>query len=244
MIWIVGGTSEGEYFSEKLGSVPHILTLGTEEGETYYNNPHSLFMRMDEQKMEEFIKDKKIDMTVDLSHPFAVEVSENARKASESLKIPYYRYERDTTKPGKHTVVFKNYEEAFNYLKTWSGTLFVTTGSNKVSELEDARGENRFIYRILPMVKSIEKLSNLGIKLEDTVAMVGPFSVKLNEEMIKFFDADAMLMKDSGKAGGTEEKIEACENTGITSFLIAREENEHADFYEFVEKVLREIESL
>lgn len=45
-------------------------------------------------------------------------------------------------------------------------------------------------------------------------------------------------MKDSGKAGGTREKILACEELGIKSLVITRENKEMGEFSEFVEKFL------
>lgn len=238
MIWIVGGTSEGDYFSKKLKEIPHIITLGTKEGLEYYSGKNYQYKRMTLEDMVDFIEKENINTVVDLSHPFAVNVSNNAKKASEKRKIPYFRYEREVTELGKNSIEFKSYEECFEYLKTWEGTLFLTTGSNRAEDFEKVRKENRFVYRILPMVESVEKLKNLNKNIKDIVAMVGPFTKELDKEIYKFYKVDGVVMKDSGKAGGTREKILACEELKIKSFVITRENKEMGEFSEFVEKFL------
>lgn len=238
MIWIVGGTHEGDLLSKKLNNIPHIVTLGTREGLDYYKGEHYLYKKLGGYEgMKKFIAENNIEMVIDVTHPFAVNVSKHAKSAAEDMKIPYYRYERNLSKIGKHTVEFNSYEECFEYLKNWKGTLFVTTGSNRVEDFEKVRGENRFIYRVLPMVDSVTKLNNLGIHIRDIVAMVGPYNKNIDMEFLKFFNADAVVMKDSGKVGGTEEKIKAAEEMGVTSFLIKREKEGNEDFEDFVNEI-------
>ena len=40
--------------------------------------------------------------------------------------------------------------------------------------------------------------------------------------MFKEFQADYVVLKNSGKRGGTEEKVEACHRLGITPIIIER----------------------
>lgn len=239
MIWIIGGTYEGDYISKKLKEYPHVVTLGTKEGLDYFEGENYLYKRLGGYEgMKKFIKENDIDLVVDVTHPFAKNVSKNGKKAAKDLNVPYYRYERNLSKTGKHTIEFSSYEECFSYLENWEGTLFVTTGSKRVEDFEKVRGENRFIYRVLPMVDSVTKLNNLGIHIKDIVAMVGPFYKSIDVEFLKFFGADAVVMKDSGKVGGTEEKIKAAEELGITSFLIKRKKDGDYSFSDFVKNIL------
>jgi len=62
--------------------------------------------------------------------------------------------------------------------------------------------------------------------MEDIVAMLGPVSEELNYQMFRDFKADYVVMKDSGKEGGTLEKINACKRLGITPVVILRQYNE------------------
>lgn len=239
MIWIIGGTSEGDCFSKRLGDTPHIITLGTREGLNYYSGANYQFKRMDFDEMKEFIREKNIHIVIDLTHPFAVNVSHNAKKACKDEGIDYYCFERNVTEFGKNTIEFCTYEEFFAFLTEYSGTVFLTTGSNRVEDFEKVRGDNRFVYRVLPMIDSVTKLNNLGIHMKDIVAMVGPYTKELDMELYRFFGADGVVMKDSGEAGGTDKKIEACEALGIKSFVITRKKESCINFNEFINKMLK-----
>ena len=71
----------------------------------------------------------------------------------------------------------------------------------------------------------------LGYKPANVVCMQGPFEEDLNIAMIKHFNAKYLVTKDSGKAGGFEEKISAAHKAGAELVIIARSENEHGSGY-------------
>lgn len=77
------------------------------------------------------------------------------------------------------------------------------------------------------MAKAVE----LGYEPANVVCMQGPFEEDLNIAMIKHFNAKYLVTKDSGKAGGFEEKISAAHKAGAELVIIARSENEHGSGY-------------
>lgn len=240
MIWVLGGTSDAYEFSNYLGDTSHIVSLGTKEGMDYYNKENFIYKRMDQAQMEDFIKEYNIDLLVDLTHPFALEVSKNAKAAALSTSVPYERYERPALDYPETARVFSSYDQAFLYLKDYKGDLFVTTGVNMAHKFRQIQGENRYIYRVLPMVESVQKLHDIGINLKDIVAMVGPFSKELNIQLIKDYKLDGLIMKDSGDRGGSTEKIQACQETGIDLFIIQRSQTDIKQdvdqFYQVIEE--------
>lgn len=239
MIWVVGGTTEALNLGKHLNRKPHIITYGTKEG-AERGTANSIFKRMDRGEMEAFIKEHSIDLILDVSHPFAKNVTENVRSAAERAGVKYLRYERKTTPIPDNALVVESFEECYGLLKDISGVVFFSTGSNNVSEFEEIRRENRFIYRILPTIESIIKVRSFGVGMEDIVAMMGPFSVELNIEMLKFYDAKYMVMKDSGAAGGTADKIKACEALGVIPIVIGRsDQDENSDWETFLAEVDR-----
>ena len=52
--------------------------------------------------------------------------------------------------------------------------------------------------------------------------MQGPFSENMNAAMLEQYHCKFLVTKESGKAGGFEEKIRACEKVGAKSLVIAR----------------------
>ncbi len=83
MIWIIGGTSETAQLVKMLkGNTGYIVSVATETGREMLNDSNVVTGRMDKDAMAEFIETKQIKKTVDLSHTYAVEVSEKARNIS------------------------------------------------------------------------------------------------------------------------------------------------------------------
>lgn len=224
MIWIIGGTSETRDLVSMLqGKVEFIVTSATEEARQFQENIEIQIERMDLKRMEEFIQSCGIAKAVDLSHPYAFEVSENAINACLNRKIPYYRFVREKTKY-QDIICFGSVKACAKYLSGVSGTVFFTTGSKYVKEFQKARGNNRFVYRLLPTKESIEECLQNEVEIKNIVAMLGPFSKSMNIEMFGHFQANYVVMKNSGKRGGTLEKIEACNNLRITPLMIERDD--------------------
>jgi len=115
------------------------------------------------------------------------------------------------------------------FLKGVNGCVFFTTGSKNIKDFEPVRGSNRFVYRVLPTVESIAECQKNNVKLRDIIAALGPFSEELNLAMFKEYGADYVVMKDSGKEGGTDEKIKACRRLRIKAVIIGRQNEKGAE---------------
>ncbi|MFA7411251.1 MAG: precorrin-6A/cobalt-precorrin-6A reductase, partial [Tissierellaceae bacterium] len=149
MIWIIGGTSEGREIVDKIRDLEdYLVTIATDEGKEFLNSERVFIGRMDYDAMMRFGKANSVKLIVDLSHPYAKIVSENARTVARNLKIKYIRYVRENTEFTPNTIYLRNYEEAYKYLSKVSGTVFFTTGSKNIGDFEKIKGSNRFIYRI------------------------------------------------------------------------------------------------
>ncbi|HEY4544555.1 MAG TPA: precorrin-6A reductase [Tissierellaceae bacterium] len=240
MIWIIGGTTEGRSLVERIKDKDNfIVTVATESGKEFLDTDNYKVGRMTLEEMNQFIIDNKIKVIIDLTHPFAKIVSANARKVASDNNIEYIRYTREYVNI-ENGILVDSYEDAFEYLKDIKGTVFFTTGSNMISEFERVRGTNRFIYRVLPAIESINKCVENNVHIKDIVAMVGPFSKDMNIAMFREFKPDYIVTKDSGKIGGTDEKIEACLELGIKPIIIKRDLEEGFKSLIDLEKYIRE----
>lgn len=225
MIWIIGGTSEARKLIAKLDdSYDYIVTIATEGGRDFFQTDKLFVGRLTKQEMLEFAIENKVDKLVDLSHPYAKIVSENAKEVCEKLKIKYIRYVRKRVAFYNIGTYLNSYGECYEYLQTLSGTVFFTTGSKNIGDFEKIKGQNRFIYRILPVRESIVIAEKENVHMKDLVAMLGPFSKEINIEMLRHFHAKYCVLKDSGSAGGTLEKLQACKELGVESIIIGRDE--------------------
>ncbi|MGO1468696.1 MAG: precorrin-6A reductase [Tissierella sp.] len=240
MIWIIGGTSEARLLVEKIKDKDNfIVTVATETGKEFIKAKNLKVGRMTVAQMDSFIKEKSINVLIDLSHPYAKIVSENAKAVAKNNKIEYIRYMREKT-DYKDIIELASYEDTCEYLKNIKGTVFFTTGSKNIDDFEDVRGENRFIYRVLPAPESIGICKKNSVKLKDIVALLGPFSYEMNKLIFKEYGADYVVMKDSGSAGGTIDKIKACKELKINAIVISREEETGVKSLKDLEDIIRQ----
>lgn len=241
MIWIIGGTSEGREIADRIKDLDnYIITAATDESREFIQDGNIRVGRMSYDEMWQFSLENNISLIVDLTHPFAKIVSDNAKKLADQLGIKYIRYSRERVKKRLSSIFLNSYEEAYEYLKDVKGTVFLTTGSKNIADFEKVRGDNRFIYRILPATESLDICKKNNILMKDIVAVLGPFSVKYNMAMFEEYGADYVIMKDSGDKGGTLEKIKACESLNIPAIIIGREEEQGLNDLDQVEKIIRE----
>ncbi|WP_077368948.1 precorrin-6A reductase [Anaerosalibacter sp. Marseille-P3206] len=241
MIWIIGGTSEARKLVTRLDDIDDfVVTSATEGSREFIKSDRMIVGRMNKVEMLHFVEEHKISLIVDLTHPYAKIVSANAKEVSKIKNIRYIRYERAKSKISSDAVYLDSLEECIEYLKNIKGTVFFTTGSKNIVDFEKIRGENRYIYRVLPALDSIEECKKNNVKMKDIVAVLGPFSYKLNKAMFSEYKSNYVVMKDSGKGGGTEEKIRACVELGITAIVIGREMCEGIDDLDVIENIIRE----
>ncbi len=239
MIWIIGGVSETALLLNKLApDTQYTVTVATEMGKECLPDEPAIVGRMSTHEMVEFIRTHQIQLCVDLSHPYAEEVSVQAKQACAENSVDYLRYNRPKTSIVS-THYFVSFEECVDFLKTVTGCVFFTTGSKNISDFEAIRGNNRFIYRILPAQPSLDACKENDVALKDIIAMLGPFSQEFNCSMFQEYQADYVVMKDSGKSGGTQEKILACQQLGIMPLIIGRPElpNEISDLDELLQLI-------
>lgn len=240
MIWIISGTSEARELIERISDIDDfIATIATDEGRQFIHSKNLLVGRMNYEQMKLFTEKNNIGLIIDMTHPYAKIVSENAKKLAIKRDIGYIRYIRKTTKEAFVGVYLNSYEEAYEYLEKITATVFFTTGSKNIADFEKVRGSNRFIYRILPVIDSLKICNELELSMKDIVAILGPFSLDLNKSIFKEYKADYVVMKDSGLRGGTLEKLQACEDLNIRPIIIGREIEEGVDSLDKIENIIR-----
>ncbi|MBU3143721.1 precorrin-6A reductase [Clostridium sp. CF012] len=225
MIWIIGGTTESTILISKIkGKLKYIISVATYSGSEVIDDvdENIVVSRMNYEAMLEFIKIQNIETVIDMSHPYAIEVSENAQLACKKNNIKYLRFARKKTE-FENVVYVNSVSECVEFLKGVQGHVLFTTGIKNIKDFEKVKDKHRFIYRVLPTIFSIQECVNNNIKMKDIIGMLGPFSEGLNISIFKEYNADYVVMKDSGHIGGTPQKIGACFKCGITPVVIGRE---------------------
>lgn len=249
-ILIFAGTTEGRSLAEFLyrNQLNCTVCVATEYGEQVMESKPGLTLhtgRMTAEEMRQFIIDGDYLAVVDATHPFATIVSINIKKSLESLQVPYFRLKRDTNYElnNQNDVFFFSENEACaKALSATQGNVFLTTGSKDLAAYCDYQElASRLYVRVLPGLESISLCYENGITGKQILALQGPFSVEMNEAMIRQYNIQYLVTKESGSAGGFLEKLQAAKNTGIKTVVIGNPEKEEA--YSF-ESVCKEIEYL
>ncbi len=231
MLWLIGGTSDSVIVARHLLATgkPFIVSVASDSGKALFEQEEGIQCvcgKYTHGDFQELFVLNDIHKVIDASHPFAENVKENAKRACEALDIPYIRYERKDIHL-EHVIRVKDYDEAGSELAKMTGNVLLTTGANHLHIFKKWIGLERLYARILPRNESLDIAYDLGFKMDQIIAMKGPFSVEMNEVMLSAYNIQALVTKDSGPNGGVEEKIEACINKGIKCILIDRPQIEY-----------------
>lgn len=253
MIGLISGTSEGKGILSLLNKYTDdiLVSTATEYGGELLKDYNYKILNtepLDVEDMKRLFKHNNINILIDASHPYAVEVSKNAMKICEELNIEYIRYEResiiDKFLNEDKVIEVDSYEELYEKLKNIDGTILNTTGSRNLDKILSLGLKNRIVNRVLPSLKVMEECYALGVKLDDLIAIKGPISYELNRAFIREYDAKGILLKDSGREGGTEEKIRAALDEGISVFVIDRKKMNYKNVFYDKEELVNYIVNL
>ena len=215
-ILVFAGTTEGRRIAEYLrGHAPEVyVCTATEYGRELVEdgeNIHVLAGRLDVAGMGELARGCQAELVIDATHPFAMEVSKNIRTMCEKEDIPCVRVLREGAAGGENAVWVKNIRDAAAYLADKKGNILITTGSKELDP-----------YTRIPDYRRRCFLRVKGFEGKHLIAMQGPFSEGMNEQLLVHVKARYLVTKDSGKIGGFQEKMEAARKAGAVPIVIGR----------------------
>lgn len=250
---VIAGTYDSRELIERLKKydISIIATVATQVGRELLSNslPNSniLVGRLKELEFKEIIYSESINCVLDTSHPYACEVTNIVSNVCKRLDIPYIRYLRPSQNLNKDDFILANdFNNAADLLSNMEGNIILTTGTKNleifINSIQDYK--QRLFVRILPTLESIRKCEQLKIPITNIIALNGKFSVSLNIELFKYCNADILVTKDSGEAGGFEQKIEAAKQLNLKILVIKRQSefNKSISTYkEAVELVLQNL---
>lgn len=246
MIWIIGGTKDSRVFLEKFASADKNIVVSTATeygGKLLEGLPVKVVSeRLPLELMREFVEKNFIKTIVDISHPYAFEVSKNAMKVAEEFSIAYYRFEREEIHiiPNRFSE-FQNINDLLEYCDKLEGNILVTLGSNNIEHFSKLKNLEKFYFRILPKWDMVKKCEDNGILPKNIIAMQGPFSLNMNKAMIEQLNIKYLVTKKGGVTGGEREKIDACNEKGIEVILLEKPEIQYPNCYRNIDDLIKNI---
>lgn len=236
-IVIFGGTSEGRFLAEtfKNTALEVHLCVATDYGAALLPDSPNIKVyagRMEEEEMTAFLKSAGPDFCLDATHPYAVEVTGNIRRACgragiSCIRVVRKEQEREALDASEQSQILyvESIEEAVAFLNRTEGKILLTTGSRDLEKYTAVKDcQNRCVARVLPTAQVIHKCAGLGFEGKNLIGMQGPFSEDLNYWMLKQVNASWLVTKSSGKEGGFAEKCKAAGRAGVHVLVIGRPE--------------------
>lgn len=244
---IFSGTTEGKRLCKALlkkGGFCITVSVATEYGAQSMEAVSGCSVlkgRLDKEQMERLFYAEHFDAVVDATHPFATQATENIAESCQKTGTRYLRLLRESEAYDERCILVQNAAQAARFLSGTSGNILLTTGAKELGEFCVIPGCRARIYpRVLPMSESIERCLNLGYERSHIIAMQGPFGEELNLALLREYDIRYLVTKESGKAGGFEEKLSAAKRAGVTAVVIQRPKEQGYSFEEVIALLVRE----
>ena len=230
MILVLAGTQDGREIAAGLREAGHevLASVVSEYGRELAEQSGVPVQAaaMDEQELQQFVVQRAIRLIIDATHPYAVNVSRNAKQVAETLHIPCLRYERpDSALPVyERLVLATDLQSAARMAVNLGKSVFLTTGSHSLPLFRAAAAgtDCRLIARVLPQPDVIAECIANGFSPADIVAAQGPFSQELNRALFRAYGADVVVTKNSGAIGGTDDKMAAAIELGLILVVVQR----------------------
>ena len=241
---MTAGTEDGRKLAEFLTQHGHNVTASvvSEYGKKIlqqYNDIKINDRSLNAAELTENLRGN-FDILVDATHPYAVNVSQNAIDACNCAGIPYIRFERPEVEIDYENI-FKvdSYESAAIKAAELGKNIFITTGSRNLKKFVEspALKDCNLTVRILPTAEVLKECESYGLTPKQIIAMQGPFTTELNIETFKHCRADVIVTKNSGKIGGVDTKLAAAKILNLPVVMIDRPKI----FYPNVAKTFNEV---
>ncbi len=259
MILVFGGTTEANEITEALLNEGHAVTVSRatkipsnsplQRGEKllpFAKGGREGFLttisgQLDKASIATLLQKQKFKAVIDATHPFALQISQNAKEACAKTKTPYYRFERKNAQITSDNLIIHvpNFEEAAEKAASLGKNIFLTIGVNNIEPFVKKARDN-ITARVLNQEKSIQKCLEAGVRKNNIIAENGPFSTSQNTKHFLEHDAEVVVSKDSGEAGGLSEKVKACAQLQLPLVLIERPPCEKEAIYE-IDKLLKAV---
>jgi len=233
MILVLAGTQDGRELAADLAAAGFDLLVSTATPygavllRTMAPNLAVRDGRLDRETLEQLLQMGPVQGLLDATHPFATAVSCLARETALRCGVPYLRWERPPVDLPESPLVHRvaNWTEAAKRLAALGvRRIFLAVGVKPLDSIinHPALDGCRFTVRVLPVPESLEICRQLGLGLGQIIACQGPGTAKLNEALLEACNAEAFLIKDSGRQGGTAEKVQAALNLQIPVVVVER----------------------
>lgn len=224
-LWLIGGTGDSVRIVEmiKNHSFPLIITVTTSTAANLYpTNLNLQIGKLDVVGIGRLCQQNNIKGIIDASHPFAVNISQQAMEVAKGEGIPYLRYERPSLIDNFYPIYLNSFEalRTGNYLK--NKRVLLTIGCNYLSHFQSWHQQATLYTRILPKLTSLKMALNAGFTESQIIALRPPIGLELERSLWQQWDINLVVTKASGRQGGEDIKTKVAKELNIPLIVIRR----------------------
>ncbi len=167
--------------------------------------------------MARYLEDRRVCALVDATHPFAAQISENARIASATARVPRLALVRPPWErmPDDNWLMQPDLASAAAVLPGIGRRVFLTVGRTDLSVFAACPGL-WFLVRLIDMPDAA-----LPLSAYEVISGRGPFAVAAEQRLMEEHKIDALVCKASG-GEATRAKLEAARLLGIPVLMVER----------------------
>ncbi|MAH85593.1 MAG: cobalt-precorrin-6A reductase [Rhodospirillaceae bacterium TMED8] len=179
-----------------------------------------------------YLRQNKIDLLVDATHPFAQKISAHASEAARQMNTPKLNLLRENWNlpASEYLYLTEDLNEAAEILKQISKRTFLTTGSQTVSAFSSI-GSIWFLVRLVD-----PPTNKLPLKYYDLTIGRPPFDDAHERKLFEIHNIDTLVSKASG--GRVPEKILVAQRIGCPIILITPPSISEGDSTTSIEDVI------
>lgn len=247
-ILLFAGTTEGRVLARLAAGLGYDCTVSTatEYGDIAFSDIEGVRRingRMDQEAIESLIRQEEMTVVIDATHPFARVATRHIQGAAQAAGVLYVRCLRaakdEPEENSRNCRTFASLEEAVAWLDQTTGNILAATGSKEIAYYTRIKNYRQRCYaRVLSTVEAVRDADAAGFYGRHLLAMQGPFSEEMNIASLRHVNASYFVTKESGKAGGFDEKLSAAKKAGVT-LVVIRRPKEAGYTLEEVEEMLR-----
>jgi precorrin-6A/cobalt-precorrin-6A reductase len=220
-VLLLGGSTEASALARLLAGDPRFEATLSLAGRTIAPRAQPIPMRSGGfggvEGLVRYLREERIDVLIDATHPFASGMSANAIEAASAAGVPLLAAERPAwqKQPGDRWAQVPDMASAVAALGQAPRIVFSGTGSLALAELE-AAPQHTYIIRLIGAPSAPSGLPSVTL-----IQARGPFIAGDDIRLFRQHRIEVVLAKNSG-GGAAVSKIEAARALALPVIMIAR----------------------
>lgn len=218
---ILGGTTEATRLAAALQGWPQLQVQTSLAGRTQQPILPAGVVRMGGfggvAGLVGYLQTEAIDLLIDATHPFAVQISQHAVEAARIVGVPILRFQRPAWMPqsGDRWISVPDLPAAATALADLGDRIFLTIGRQELATFAHLR-DRWFLMRMIDPPVDDSVLPPGEILLER-----GPFSLEQERSRLLHYRIEAIVSKNSGGTA-TAAKLQAARELNLPVVMVDR----------------------